>query len=206
MGKIIREDMLELTRRMTPARNCFHRIAGAYYDREGCLYGSFNTHFQKLSKPEAESKLKVAKTIPFSRTNVELKEHQFKPTAAQKGGIRLFLNGLLSSELKNDAMLDVFYEMFGERYHANGDYGIYFFLGNYDIPVRGSDKAEQWESEEVYRFLICAVCPIDGEYNPQPPECGFLYPAYKDRSGAVDFIDVFMEGEHQELMDILELS
>lgn len=31
---INRDDMLELTRRMTPSRNCFTRIAGAYTNRE----------------------------------------------------------------------------------------------------------------------------------------------------------------------------
>ena len=35
MVKINREDMLELTRRMTLKRNCFDRIAGAYMDEEG---------------------------------------------------------------------------------------------------------------------------------------------------------------------------
>ena len=29
---ICREDMLELTRRMTVKRNCFTRVAGAYFD------------------------------------------------------------------------------------------------------------------------------------------------------------------------------
>jgi len=32
---INREDMLELTRRMTPSRTCFQRIAGCYMDKEG---------------------------------------------------------------------------------------------------------------------------------------------------------------------------
>ena len=32
---INREDMLELTRRMTPARASVGRIAGAYFDEEG---------------------------------------------------------------------------------------------------------------------------------------------------------------------------
>ena len=32
---INREDMLELTRRMTPARNCFDRVAGAYINDMG---------------------------------------------------------------------------------------------------------------------------------------------------------------------------
>ena len=44
---IDREDMLELTRRMTIARNCFNRVAGAYMDEEGFIDGSFNTHFFK---------------------------------------------------------------------------------------------------------------------------------------------------------------
>ena len=49
---INREDMLELTRRMTPSRNCFARIAGAYMDAEGFEDGTFNIHFGKLSAAE----------------------------------------------------------------------------------------------------------------------------------------------------------
>ena len=43
-----REDLLELTRRMTPKRTCFSRIAGAYVDEEGLVDGTFNIHFGKL--------------------------------------------------------------------------------------------------------------------------------------------------------------
>ncbi len=56
MGKINREDMLELTRRMTLKRNCFDRIAGAYLDEEGFVDGTFNKHFQKLSTKDQKSK------------------------------------------------------------------------------------------------------------------------------------------------------
>ena len=45
---IDREDMLELTRRMTVSRNCFSRIAGAYMDEEGFIDGTVNTHFLRL--------------------------------------------------------------------------------------------------------------------------------------------------------------
>ena len=59
---IDREDMLELTRRMTIARNCFNRVAGAYMDEEGFIDGSFNTHFLKLSPADKEKKpLKLTK-------------------------------------------------------------------------------------------------------------------------------------------------
>ena len=42
---INREDMLELTRRMTPVRTSFTRIAGCYVDQEGDFDGSFNINF-----------------------------------------------------------------------------------------------------------------------------------------------------------------
>ena len=40
---INREDMLELTRRMTVKRTSMTRIAGGYLDRDGYIDGTFNT-------------------------------------------------------------------------------------------------------------------------------------------------------------------
>ena len=57
---INREDMLELTRRMTLARTSFTRIAGCYVDKDGDFDGSFNTNFLKLSSPERTKKLALA--------------------------------------------------------------------------------------------------------------------------------------------------
>ena len=37
-----REDLLELTRRMTVKRSCIFRAAGAYMDKDGEVDGSFN--------------------------------------------------------------------------------------------------------------------------------------------------------------------
>lgn len=203
MGKINRDDMLELTRRMTIGRNCFHRIAGAYFDGEGFVEGTFNIHFQKLSSSEQESKLKLAKAIPFAETNSELKEYRFRQDRQGQGSVWRFLKGVIETELKNDAMLDLFYEVFGEKYCGNGDYGLYFFLGNYDIPRKGTDHVSQWESEEVYRFLIGAVCPVDSGYEPGAPECGFLFPAYKDRGGVEDFVNIYKVDQHPEILEIL---
>lgn len=58
-------------------------------------------------------------------------------------------------------------------------YTIEVFCGNYDVPVKGADKESQWESEEVYRFLVVAVCPTVGEYEAGMPQAGFLFPALR---------------------------
>lgn len=193
MEKINREDMLELTRRMTLKRNCFDRIAGAYMDEDGFVDGTFNRHFQKLTAKERQTNLDIAKAIPFSDTNVQLKEYMIPEADRRQGSLWQLLMALKECELKNDAMLDVFYEEFGSRYRTSGSYAVYFFHGSYDVPLKASDKESLWESEEVFRFLICAFCPVSGDYEPGKPECGFLFPAFKDRSSDIHRIDVFRE-------------
>ena len=191
MEKINREDMLELTRRMTLKRNCFYRIAGAYLDEEGFVDGTFNKHFQKLSQKDQQANLDIAKAIPFSDTNVQLKEYVFSEADRRSGSIWQLLMALNECGLKNDAMLDTFYEEFGQRYRTDKSYAIYFFHGSYDVPLKASDKESLWESEEVYRFLVCAVCPLSGDYEAGEPECRFLFPAFKDRSSDMERINVF---------------
>ena len=75
---INREDMLELTRRMIPSRSSVSRIAGAYFDEEGYVDGTFNTHFLKLSPSERTKNLNLAKTLLLSKTNEELKDYKHK--------------------------------------------------------------------------------------------------------------------------------
>lgn len=203
MSTIDREDMLELTRRMTVKRNCFSRIAGAYMDEEGFVDGTFNTHFLKLSASEQETNLTLAKAIPFADTNVNLKEYQFSEEDEKQGSTWQLLMALKDCELKNDALLDVLYELFGEKYHAEGDYAVFFFYGNYDIPLKGSDKESQWESEEVYQFIICTVAPLQGEYEPGEPECGFMFPAFSDRSANIRAVDIFQKDDKMPHMEFV---
>ena len=79
---INREDMLELTRRMTPARSHIDRIAGAYYDAEGYIDGTFNTHFLKLSTTEKTKNLELAKAVLQAETNKQLKDYRIPETAS----------------------------------------------------------------------------------------------------------------------------
>ena len=195
MGKINREDMLELTRRMTLRRNCFDRIAGAYLDKDGFVDGTFNRHFQRLSQKDRQTNLNIARTVPFAETNVRLKEYVFSEDERRPGSVWQLLMALKECELKNDAMLDTFYEVFGNRYRTAGDYAVYLFHGSYDVPLKAADKENLWESEEVYQFLICAVCPVSGDYEPGETECGFLFPAFKDRSSDIYRINVFAADE-----------
>lgn len=185
---INRDDMLELTRRMTVSRTSFTRIAGAYMDSDGFIDGTFNVNFLNLSTKEKQANLNLAKTIPFSKTNENLIAYPF---SSDNKNIWQLIQGLNSCGLKNDALMYTFYEILGEVYKADSDYGIFMFHDRYDVPVKAQDKERLGESEEVYEYLICAICPLVGEYEPGEPEWGFLYPMFQDRSSDSGHIGIY---------------
>ena len=188
---INREDMLELTRRMTPARTCFDRIAGAYINDMGEVEDSFNVHFGKLSGSEKSRNLALAKAIPFAKTNEQLKEYTFSEKAKGKDSIYTLLRAIQQCGLKNDALMELLYEQIADGFPVDYEFATFVFHGTYDVPIKAKDKESLWDSEEVYDFIICTVSPMAGEYEPAEPMFGFLYPAFSDRSGDEEKIDIF---------------
>lgn len=191
-----REDMMELTRRMNLSRTSFTRIAGCYCDETGEIDGTFNRNFLQLSAADRKKNMDLAKTVLFSKTNEELKEYDFSVRSQAKESVGRLMEAIRQCGLKNDALLDVFYEQISDRYHGTSPYGIFVFHDRYDIPIKGKDKERQWESEEVYEYLIGLICPVDEEYEPGKPAWGFLYPSFKDRSCDEEHIAIYQR-EHR---------
>lgn len=188
---IDREDMLELTRRMTPERSSISRVAGAYFDEEGYTDGTFNIHFLKLSQGERSRNLNFAKTVLLSRTNEQLKDYPVSSKARGAGSIWQLMDGIKESALKNDAFLDIFYELIGEKLPTGEPLACFLYYGQYDIPVKGADKEWLEGSEEVYTYLLCTISLLEGEYEPGKPIFGFLYPAFRNRTGDDGYINIF---------------
>ena len=188
---INREDMLELTRRLTSARTNLVRLAGAYIDEEGYIDGTFNTNFLNLKGAERNRCLDIAKTIPFAKTNEELKEYSIQGMRA--GSIWQLIYAIRDCELKNDALLLNFYEIISEKYPTGKSYAIYVYYGVYDVPIKAADKERLDESEEVYKYLIVAIAPTDSEQIPAKPEAGLLYPAFSDRSTDLAHVNVYLQ-------------
>lgn len=188
---IDREDMMELTRRMTVARTSVTRIAGCYMDADGEIDGTFNVNFLKLSPAEKGKNLAIAKAVLFSRTNEQLKDYSFPEEKTGPGSMWRLFAAMKECGLKNDALMETFYELAGERYESRRPYAVFVFHDRYDVPVKAADKERLRESEEVYEYLIGAVCPLVGEYEPGMPECGFLFPLFSQRSADLYKMAVF---------------
>ena len=70
-----------------------------------------------------------------------------------------------------------------------------------------ADKERLGESEEIFPYLICAICPLVSEYEPGSPTSGFLFPAFTDRSGDLNHINIYgiTEKKREELGRLISL-
>jgi hypothetical protein len=141
------------------------------------------------------------------------------PTETEfNGGTQEFLLRLRDSELKDELLLDEFYEKVINLYDYTGNYLILLIYAAYDVPGKTSDKLIMEDaSEEVYRYILCSICPVKLSkpglcYNSDTnqiekriqdwvvsaPENGFLFPAFNDRSTDIHSI-LYYSKEPDEL-------
>ena len=71
--------------------------------------------------------------------------------------------------------MDTFYDLIMEQYEGDSEYAVFVFHDRYDVPVKAADKERLGESEEVFEYLICTLCPLKGEYEPGPPCAAFSF-------------------------------
>ena len=105
----------------------------------------------KRQSQERTKKLKLAKEIPFSATNTNLKKYEFPQEARKAGSMWQLLMAMNECGLKNDALMDTFYDVVMENYCADSEYAILVFHDRYDIPAKGSDKAVSYTHLDVYK-------------------------------------------------------
>jgi len=194
-------DVLEIKRRFTKEGATFSRMTGCYVNSSKEMVAKLNQSFLNLEDEELFKYLEITKKVLSGNLGNNLLELPFPTEEEEPGGRQQFLLGLRQSDLKNEELLDRFYELIIENYSYVGNYLILLFHDTYDVMTKTSDKNKLDESEEVYEYLICAICPVTlskpglgyradentiglriRDWVVGLPENGFLFPAFTDRS------------------------
>ena len=82
---------------------------------------------------------------------------------------------------------------------------FFLWLGYYYFLFKAADHESLWESEEIYEYIICAICPVSGDYEPGKPECGFIFPAFNSRTEDPDYIDIYQSNPDFPQKDLLKI-
>nr|MBP3598012.1 DUF4317 domain-containing protein [Eubacterium sp.] len=183
--------------------NGITRICGCYVDAEKNKRLELKEAFYSLPEEEMFKYVEIFRKSLSGTLGKNLMNMEF-PTEEEtnEDGKQKFLMEILKSKLEDNDLLDRFYDMVIKTYDYTGNYYIILIHDAYDIPAITSDGIENFDSSDyVYDFILCCICPVKLSkaglcYNPeknniedcirdwlvQPPENGFLFPAFNDRN------------------------
>ena len=196
-----KKEVLELKRRFKKEAATFTRVCGCYVDGNHNKVCKFGNTFLNLEEDEFYKYLEIANKALSGTIGNNLLELKFPIEEEEVGGRQHILMALRASKLEDENLLDTFYDLVIDTYDHAGNYLIVLFHDAYDVMTRTKDNNNLDESEEVYEYLICAICPVDlskpglgfleEEHRIGPRvrdwvvgavDTAFLFPAFNDRS------------------------
>lgn len=217
-----KKEVLEIKKRFTKNSCTFTKLCGCYIDGEKQKIVDISETFLNLEDEELYKYLDIAKKTLSGNIGNNLLELEFPLAEENPGGKQQFLMGLRESKLKNPDLLNAFYDLIIENYDYVGNYLILVFHDAYDVMTRTKDNNNLDESEEVFEYLICAICPVTlskpglgyradenriaariQDWVVGAPETGFVFPAFTDRSTdihSVMFYTKDTKAPHTELV------
>ena len=218
-----RKDILELKKRFKKEECTFTKVCGCYVNSEKEKLVEFKETFLNLPDDELFKYLEIAKKSLSGKIGNNLLELNFPLNDNSENEKQQLLMMLAKSGLKEDALLSHFYESVIDAYECSENYLILLYHDVYDVMTKTSDNRKLDESEEVYEYVICAICPVSlskpglgyfdeerkiksriRDWVVEVPAIGFTYPGFIDRGSDVDTVMYYTKNTkdpHAELME-----
>lgn len=212
-------DILELKKRLTKNGCTFTKMCGCYVNADKEKILKINESFLNLEEDEFYKFLDIAKKVLSGTFGNNILQLDFKREENKQD----FFWKLDKSALKDEELLDEFYDGIIEKYDAQGNYLILIFHDAYDVISKDKNREELENSDEVYEYILCAICPVelskanlgyDEEENKFTSvtrdwivgavESGFVFPAFDERSADVNSVLCYTKNPkapHNELME-----
>lgn len=218
-----KKDILELKKRFKKDHCTFTKMCGCYVNGEKNILLKFRETFLNLEEDDYFKYLEIAKKVLSGTIENNILELNFELNEEHVNEKQLEFMKLKNSQLKDDLLLDDFYNSIINNYDYEGNFLILIFHDAYDIITKTKDNAKLDESEEVYEYILCAICPVElskaglryfeeensiksrtRDWVVEAPSNGFVFPAFINRTTDVNSIMYYTKNAkdtHPELME-----
>ncbi|MCI8281270.1 MAG: DUF4317 domain-containing protein [Lachnospiraceae bacterium] len=197
-----KKEVAEIKKLFSKDSGCITRISGCYVGGEKEKITTFREAFYSLAEEDVFKYYEIFKKTLSGSLGKNLIHLEFPTDSEFEGGTQEFLLRLRNSELKDEELLEAFYDKVIQSFYCVGNYLILLIHIVYDVPgVTKDGLGLEDASEEVYTSLLCSICPVNLSkpglsYHPESnlfqncvrdwlvemPQVGFLFPAFRDRS------------------------
>ena len=196
------KELGELRRRLRPDKNAISRIYGCYVNSSREIISYLDESLGTMPQDESEKYLSLLKKGLSGGLGRNLIDIVFSTAQVMDSDEHRLLTALRDSELKDAEARNRFYQTVIDSLEMEDcNYLILLVYDRYDVPYRAKDGERQEDAAEVYSYLLCSICPVkqtkpalsyhvrENEFHNRradwlvsPPELGFLFPAFDDRS------------------------
>lgn len=199
---MIKQEVNELKRLYTPSNCSITRICGCYVDGEKNKKTEFKEAFLSLPEEEIFKYFELLRKTLSGSLGKNLLNLDFPLSSEQEGAPQAALLALRDSKLKDDALIEEFYDHIISTYEYVGNYLILLIHDAYDVPGKTTDGLTMDDaSDTVFEYILCCICPVNlskpglsydslnnefhnriRDWVVEMPETGFLFPSFNDRA------------------------
>ena len=218
------KEIAEIRRRFRPDKSNITHVRGCYVNDKREIVSEFDQSLAMMPQEEGEKLLALLKRSLSGTLGKNLLDITFATRQVVDSEEHRRLMLLRDSALNDQEGVEAFYRCVIDNLMLEGHYLILLAYDRYDVPYRSRD-GERLEdaSTEVFSYVLCAVCPVKMpkpalcydipenafhsmkiDWLVAPPELGFLFPAFDDRSANLYnalYYTKSLEESHKEFVD-----
>lgn len=199
---MIDKEIGEIRRHLRRERSNITAIYGCYVNENKEIITKFRQSTGMMPENESDKYFALLRRTLSGSLGKNLIDITFKTSQVAGSPEHQLLMDLRKSQLKDETLLDSFFQKVIDSVTMEGNYLILMACDSYDVPYKSKDDSFQKDqSEETYTYLLCTICPVkqtkanlhyvaeeklfhDGAMNQMvsAPMLGFLFPAFDNRS------------------------
>ena len=192
----------EIRRRVRRDRTNMTAIFGCYVNQSREIISEFTLSTGMMSENEGDKYFGLMRRCLSGTIGKNLIDIAFKTSQVADSPEHRLLMALRNSKLQDEELRKELYQKIMETVSLESNYLILLGCDSYDVPFKSKDDEAQADaSEEVFTYLLCAICPVKESkpnlrYIPETrefhdggiqnivsaPELGFLFPAFDNRA------------------------
>ncbi len=196
------KEIAELRRRFRADKSNISHVRGCYVNEKREIISEFDQSLAMMNQEESEELLGILRKTLSGTVGKNLLDITFDTRQVVEGDEHKLLMALRSSQLGDQEAVQTFFQRTIQSLDLEGNYLILLAYDAYDVPYRSRDGERQDDaSSEVFSYILCSICPVkltkaalsyfvyenkfrnlEADWVVAPPEAGFLFPAFDDRS------------------------
>ncbi len=194
------KEIRELRQRQRPDKTNITAVRGCYVSDSREILSTFRQSLGLMREEDKESYLSIFRKVLSGTIEKNLIDVVFRTQqVADSDEHRLFMR-LRDSQLNDDEAVQQLFDIIIAALTLDTGYLILLAAERYDVPRRAKDGASLDDGDEVFPYILCAVCPVkpgrqtlsyaaedkafhirSAGYVAGLPEVGFLFPAFDGR-------------------------